>query len=101
MSGTDDVNSYTIDINKKKYTFYCSDGEQHVLKIQKKLSEIIDALAAQEPGHILSNYAMKIALLLADDIVRGETNRLKQEKEIDEAVRPMIYELDSILSNEQ
>lgn len=101
MNGSEDANSYTIDINKKKYTFYCSDGEQHVLKLQKKLSEIIDALAAQEPGHILSNYAMKIALLLADEIVREETNRLKQEKEIDEAVRPMIYELDSILNGEQ
>ncbi len=100
MNASDDANSYTIDINKKKYTFYCTDGDQHVLKLQKKLSEIIDALAAQEPGHILSNYAMKIALLLADEIVREETNHLKQEKEIDEAIRPMIYELDSVLNGE-
>lgn len=100
MSGSDETNSYTIDINKKKYTFYCSDGDEHVHKMQKKLSEIIDALSEQEPGHILSNYAMKIALLLVDEIVREETNRSKQEKEIDETIRPMIYELDSILGSE-
>ncbi|MFH2132712.1 MAG: cell division protein ZapA [bacterium] len=100
MKGSEEANSYTIDINKKKYTFYCTDGEQHVLKLQKKLTGIIDTLAAQEPGHILSNYAMKIALLLADEIVREETCRLKQEKEVDETIRPMIYELDTILGGE-
>ncbi|MBU2643204.1 cell division protein ZapA [bacterium] len=100
MKGSEEANSYTIDINKKKYTFYCTDGEQHVLKLQKKLTEIIDTLAVQEPGHILSNYAMKIALLLADEIVREETCRLKQEKEVDETIRPMIYELDTVLGGE-
>ncbi|MBT4091367.1 MAG: cell division protein ZapA [Deltaproteobacteria bacterium] len=98
MKGSEEANSYTIDINKKKYTFYCTDGEQHVLKLQKKLTEIIDALAEQEPGHILSNYAMKIALLLADEIVREETCRWKQEKEIDETIKPLIYELDTVLN---
>jgi len=98
MSESEEANSYTIDINKKKYTFYCTDGDEHVLKLQKKLAEIIDALSEQEPGHILSNYAMKIALLLADEVIRGETNRLKQDKEIDETIRPMIYELDTILN---
>jgi cell division protein ZapA (FtsZ GTPase activity inhibitor) len=98
MNESEEANSYTIDINKKKYTFYCTDGDEHVLKLQKKLAEIIDTLSEQEPGHILSNYAMKIALLLADEVIRGETNRLKQDKEIDETIRPMIYELDAILS---
>jgi cell division protein ZapA (FtsZ GTPase activity inhibitor) len=98
MNESEEANSYTIDINKKKYTFYCTDGDEHVLKLQKKLTEIIDALSKQEPGHILSNYAMKIALLLADEVIRGETNRLDQEKEIDETIRPMIYELDAILN---
>lgn len=98
MNGSEEANSYTIDINKKKYTFYCTDGEQHVLKLQKKLTEIINALAEQEPGHILSNYAMKIALLLADEIVREDTCRQKKEQEIDETIRPMIYELDTVLN---
>ena len=99
MNGSEEANSYTIDINKKKYTFYCTDGEQHVLKLQKKLTEIIDALAEQEPGHILSNYAMKIALLLADEIVRTEDSRRNLDKDIDEKVRPMMYELDTVLND--
>lgn len=98
MSESADNNTYTIDINKKKYTFYCTDGELHVQRMQKKLSEIIDSLSDQEPGHILSNYAMKIALLLADEIVREETTRLEKEKTFDEIIRPMIYELDSVLN---
>jgi len=41
---------------------------------------------------------MKIALLLADEIVREETCRWKQEKEIDETIKPLIYELDTVLN---
>jgi len=99
MKGSEETNSYTIDINKKKYTFFCTDGEQHVRKLKEKLSRIIDALSSQEPGHILSNYAMKIALLLADEAVREESSRIKQQNEIDEKLRPMLYELDSILDS--
>jgi len=99
MTGSEEANSYTIDINKKKYTFYCTDGEQHVLKLQKKLTEIFDALAEQEPGHILSNYAMKIALLLADEIVREEDRHRNLATDIDEKVKPLIYELDTVLND--
>jgi len=98
MSEPAENNTYTIDINKKKYTFYCSDGEQHVQKMQKKLSAVIESLSDQDPGHILSNYAMKIALLLVDEIVREETTRLEKEKKVDATIWPMIHELDSALN---
>ncbi|MCP4754354.1 MAG: cell division protein ZapA [Proteobacteria bacterium] len=98
MNESEAANSYTIDINKKKYTFFCSDGEQHVLKLKEKLAHIIETLSELEPGHILSNYAMKIALLLADDAVREETFRLNQIREIDEKIQPLLEELDSALN---
>ena len=100
MKEPDEQNAYTIDINKKQYTFFCTDGEQHVQKLTEKLKRTIDSLSLQEPGHILSNYAMKIALLLADEAVREETYRINQQKELDEKIRPMIYELDNVLGSD-
>jgi cell division protein ZapA (FtsZ GTPase activity inhibitor) len=97
MKGSPEANTYTIDINRKKYTFFCTDGEQHVLQIKEKLTRIIDALSEQEPGHMLSNYAMKVALLLADEAVREENARIRQQKAIDEKLRPLIYELDGVI----
>jgi len=97
MKGSPEANSYTIDINQKKYTFFCTDGEKHVLQIKEKLTRVIDALSAQEPGHILSNYAIKIALLLADEAVREENSRLKQQQEIEEKLRPLVLALDGVI----
>ena len=81
MKEAEGDNNYTIDINKQEYTFSCSDGEQHVLEIEKTLRKVVDQLSSQVPGHILSDYAMKIALLLADETVRNKLSiqHLKDE----------------------
>ena len=100
MKESEAENYYTIDINRKKYTFFCSDGEQHVEKLREKLTRIIGDLSSQEPGHVLSNYAMKIALLLADEAVREETVRLTQQEEVTEKVNSILLELDDVLGLE-
>ena len=100
MKESEEPNEYTIDINRKQYTFFCTDGEQHVQKLTAKLKQTIESLAEQEPGQILSNYAMKIALLLADEAVREETYRVDQQKELNEKLKPILFELDSILDSD-
>jgi len=100
MKEPETENYYTIDINRKKYTFFCSDGEQHVQKLREKLTRIIGDLSSQEPGHVLSNYAMKIALLLADEAVREETVRLDQQDDVIESLNSMLLELDDVLGPE-
>lgn len=94
-------NNYTININRQEYTFSCSDGEQHVLEIEKTLRKIIDLLSSHEPGHILSDYAMKIALLLADETVRSKFSLQNMQSESKEKVQPLIFELDRVLGAEE
>jgi hypothetical protein len=63
---------YALVINKKIYKFECTDGEEHVNALKHKIMEVIEALSFSNSGHILSDYAMKIVILLADDAVRAE-----------------------------
>ncbi len=100
MNESEAANSYTIDINRTTYTFSCTDGEEHVLKLRKKLTQVVESLTSQESGHSLSNTAMKIALLLADEAVREGTNRLNQQEEVESKVISLIDELDFVLSTE-
>ena len=100
MKESDNANSYTIDFNKKKYTFYCSDGEAHVLKIEEKLKQINESLSPQEAGHILSIYAMKIVLLLTDELVRETTFHQNNQLETEDKVRLLLDELDGVLNSE-
>ncbi len=97
MKDTNAVNSYAININKKKYFFTCPDGEDHVQELQDKLTAVIDFVSGQEPGHILSDYAMKVALLLADEVISGKKQRENQIREIEQKLALMIEELDSVL----
>lgn len=101
MKDSDAEKYYTIDINKKKYTFFCSDGEQYVEKLKEKLHRTFEDLSSQEAGHILSNYAMKIALLLADEATREEVARLKQQEEVEEKIKPLLEALDNVLEFEE
>jgi cell division protein ZapA (FtsZ GTPase activity inhibitor) len=98
MKESDPVNSYSISINKKKYVFTCPDGEDHVRDIESKLTAIISAVAGHEPGHVLSDYAVKVALLLADEAISEEKCRASQSRDIEEKVEPMLRELDRVLS---
>ncbi len=100
MKATEPANSFTININKKKYMFKCPDGEEHVRAIEDKLTSTIATVSGEEPGHIMSDYAVKVALLLADDAICERKNRNRQVHEIEEKVAPMLEELDRVLGND-
>ena len=52
-----------------------------------------------ETNHILSNTAIKLALLLADDAVRCEEIANRQEDKILKRIQPAIQDLDQALQN--
>ncbi len=91
--------SYSIVVNKKIYRFCCNDGEEHVKELKSKLMCVVDSLSINDSGHILSDYAMKIAILLADEAVRAETGLKKQEEELEKRLPLMLEKLDSVLSD--
>ncbi len=91
---------YSIDINKKKYIFTCPDGEEHVLELKEKLTKTIESVSGQEPGYVLSDYAMKIALLLADEAISEKKRSLYVQEEIEQKVSPLLHELDKVLNIE-
>jgi len=101
MKAAEGDNNYTIDINKQEYTFSCNDGEKHVLEVEKTLRKIIDLLSSQGPRHILSDYAMKIALLLADETVRSKFSLQDMETANTEKIQPLIFELDHVLGTKE
>ncbi len=93
-------NSYAIDINKKKYMFSCPNGEEHVQELKETLTKIIDSVSGQREGHMLSDYAMKIAILLADRVVTEKNQCTREQQEIEEKISPLINELDRVLGIE-
>ncbi len=97
-SGTS--NSSAININKKKYKLTCPNGEQHVQELEEILTKIIESVSGQEKGHILSDYAMKIAILLADRAVTEKNQCTREQQQIDEKISPLIDELDRVLGLE-
>ncbi len=91
--------SYSIIINKKKYQFCSDEGEEHFKKLKSKLINVVDSLSTYESGNILSDYAVKIALFLADEAVRAETNSKKYEEKISQKLPPMLEKLTSVLED--
>lgn len=100
MKETESANMYSININKKKYVFSCPDGEEYVKALEKKLTDTINAVTGEDTGYVLSDYAMKIALLLADEAMGEKKLRRDQLTEIEQKVTPMLEELDKVLGME-
>lgn len=97
MKDGEQTNSYSININNKKYSFACTDGEEHVKSIESKLDNTIKAVSGDDPAPVLSDYAIKMALLLADEVVAKQKNNQILLSEIEQKVAPMIDELNSAL----
>ncbi|MBU2514744.1 cell division protein ZapA [bacterium] len=101
MKDTEQVNSHSININNKKYSFTCTDGEDHVKELENKIVETIDAVSGLEPVHVFSDYAIKMALLLADEVISEKKTKRVLLEEIEQKVTPMLEELDKALNPEQ
>ena len=98
MSSQPQENLFSIEVNKKRYDFICTDGEAHFEALKEKILRVVDKLSANDTGHILSNYAMKIALLLADEAVRAEFQVKDMSRELTEKIEPLVSEIDRVLS---
>ena len=99
MKDSESVNAFAININKKTYSFTCPDGEEHVQELQNKLIETIDSVSGQDQGFILSDYSMKVALILGDEAISEKRKRKNQIEEIEQKVALMLSELDAVLGS--
>ena len=99
MKESETSHSYAVSINNKRYTFSCLDGEEHVQELKDKLIKTINSVSSQESGQVLSDYAMKIAFLLADETVNEKNIRESQQNEIEQVVKQLVEELDSVLDS--
>jgi len=93
-------NQYSIEINHKIYGFHCDDGEEHVEMIKKKLSHVLSRLSNGDTDQVLSDYAMKIALYLADDAARLERECYDLEKVLLKRFTPLLENLDQVMKLE-
>jgi len=91
------ANQYTIEINKKIYGFSCDDGEEHVEIMKRKLQQVFSRISQHGSEQILSNHALKMALLLADEAARDERKCNEQEEILTRRLTPLLAELDRVL----
>jgi len=89
--------TYDIEINNQKYNVRCSDGEQHIRKIEGRLREAVGAIGQGTNTQNLSPYALKIAITLADQGVRESNQRCEQEDMVARKLGPLIDRLDKLL----
>lgn len=89
--------TYSIVVNGMRYSFECPDGDIHVEKMKLKISEIIHTLSEGNSGPKLSNYAMKIILLLSDELARHQEQLEKFHITLDERASRLTLELENAI----
>ena len=90
--------AYQITVNRQNFTFTCDDGESHVRAVENRINEAVTALSPDGPGPQMSEYAMKIALILADSAVRLSSGI--DQKEVSLRISPLLEELDRLTPQE-
>ena len=86
--------AYQITVNRQHFSFSCDDGESHVRQVEKRINDAVAALSPDGLGPQLSEYSMKIALLLADSAVRLDSGM--DQKEVTARISPLLDELDRL-----
>ena len=89
--------THSIIIDNNLYTFTCTDGEDHVEALKKKITRTFDQLNSGEQRHRLSNFAMKMALVLGDGAVRAELEKEALKTKIQGKAQELIDELNRAL----
>ncbi len=88
-------NSYEIAVNQQVYRFTSTDSEAHIRRMEQQINAVIEDLTRRGPGHKLSDYAIKVAIALADAAARS--NGGVQEQDLIERFQPLLDELDSVI----
>ncbi len=97
MENRENKPQYTIEINSKVYSFSCDDGEEHVELLKRKLKHELNRLSLTGKDQSLSDMAMKLGLLLADDSARYEIKYRDMEKTLNERLGPLLDDLEKVL----
>lgn len=88
---------YSIVVNGMRYSFECPDGDAHVEKMRSKIDQIVQTLSSGSSGPKLPNYAMKMILLLSDEVVRCQEQLNKFHITLDERASRLKLELENAL----
>lgn len=99
MENQENTPQYTIEINSKVYSFSCDDGEEHVELLKKKLKHELNRLSLTGKDQSLSDMAMKLGLLLADESARCEIKYKSVEKTLNDRLGPLLDDLEKVLNS--
>jgi len=92
-----ETQSYNIVINNQSYHIRCNDGEEHVRLIEGRLRTAFGEVAKGTGSQTLSPYALKVAIMLADQGIRDLRERERQEALFTQKLTPLLEQLDSVL----
>ena len=91
--------SYTISIRNSEFTFICSDGQDHVDKLEECLNRWVDRLYPGSTLPHMSDFAFKLAISLADEAISQSAAVVKQADEFNERLTPLLDKLDESIVN--
>ena len=89
--------SYEILVNNQTYPIRCSDGEDHVRRVEQMLRDVIDGLSPQGMQSNLSALAMKVAITLADEAAREQALKENTVETVNQRLQPLLEQLDQLL----
>ena len=92
--------SYDILVNNQTYSIRCSDGEDHVRRMEQKLRDVIGSLAPQGTQANLSALAMKVAITLADEAARQQELQESTVETVNQRLQPLLDQLDALLKKQ-
>jgi len=86
--------SYEITIREQVYRFSSTDPESHVRAIETLINDVVEKFRQKGEGHQLSEFAMKVMILLADMAVR---NRVSSDPAaLKDRFEPLFAELERL-----
>jgi hypothetical protein len=85
---------FEIKVSEQVYSFTSTDAPEHVRAIEDLINDVIGQLRARGEGHQLTEYAMKLVILLADMAVRNKSS--VNPEEVKGRFEPLLAELERL-----
>lgn len=91
---------YSIEINKMVYCIPSDDDEEYIGLLESRLKRAMEESSTDgSSNQILSNYAMRIAIYLADEALRADIEHKKKIEKMEQKLPGMLKKLEESLGD--
>lgn len=97
MTRENSLSTYEINIGGRTFSIDSSDEKKHIVDIEKKLEFVFDQVGEKELNSSFSRATAKAALLLADEVIRKNSEEDNKKKSYTQRINNMLEELENAL----